>query len=82
MRDFVRSWIEGLADRPWRPPSVPVPEFSQQPFYEMREAKLPFNVYVSYTQDYQTGLVDLVIVTPSDSPMPDRSGDPPAGPSA
>ena len=58
--------------------SIPVPELSQQPFYEIREARLPFGVYIAYRQEYQTGIVDLLIVAPAGSPMIDR-GDAPDG---
>jgi hypothetical protein len=64
--DSVRSWVQALAYAPWQAPSVPVPELSRQPFYETREALLPFGVYVVYQQDYQTGTIDLVMVLPAE----------------
>lgn len=66
-RSVARSFIAELGDRPWRAPSVPVPEMSNQPEYEIRTASLPVdgerNVSIWYLHHYVTGDVDLIAVT-------------------
>lgn len=63
----ARSFIAELGDRPWRAPSVPIPELSHQPEYEVRMASLPVerdhDVSVWYLHYYATGDVDLIAVT-------------------
>ena len=60
----VRDWVGWLGDFPWQAPSVPVPELSKPPEYEVREAVLPEagDVEVTYRHEYATGVVDLIWV--------------------
>ena len=48
----VRSWEAGLGTRPWRAPSEPHPEVSNQPISEIRSAFVPDSgrVLVVYQQ--------------------------------
>ena len=66
-RRVARSFIAELGDRPWRAPSVPIAEVSNQPEYEVRMASLPVegeqDVSVWYLHHYATGDVDLIAVT-------------------
>ena len=63
----ARTFIAELGDEPWRAPSVPIPELSSQPEYEVRVAALDVNgetpVWVWYLHAYATGNVDVVAVT-------------------
>ena len=64
----VESWINELSDRPWTAPSEPVPEMSNQPEYEIRQAVVPGTerIEVIYRHTYYpeaaTGIVDLIWV--------------------
>ena len=64
----VESWVNELRDRPWTAPSVPMPEMSNQPEYEVRQAVVPGTdrVEVIYRHTYSTeaaaGLVELIWV--------------------
>jgi hypothetical protein len=61
----VRHWISGLATASYQAPSIPVPELSEQPTYEVREAIVPGSggVYVLYRSFYgEADLVDLIAV--------------------
>lgn len=60
----VRGWIAGLADAPWQAPSVPFPELSDPPSFEIRIAEVPGTegVEVFYKHRFDDGLVDLVWV--------------------
>jgi hypothetical protein len=63
----ARTFIAELGDRPWRAPSVPIAELSNQPEYEVRSATLPvpgeLDVQVWYLHAYATDAVDLIAVT-------------------
>lgn len=63
----ARAFIAELGDRPWRAPSVPIAELSEQPLYEVRFAALEVedepDVHVWYRHEYATGDVDLVAIT-------------------
>jgi hypothetical protein len=58
----MRTWIAEIGDAPFSAPSVPVPEMSDQPVYEVRYAEPPDaqGVGVLYRQTYATGDVDLL----------------------
>ena len=60
----VRDWIAGLADAPWQAPSVPFPELSDPPTFEIRFAEVPDTggVEVFYRHHFSDALVDLVWV--------------------
>jgi len=61
----VRDWIAGLATKSNQAPSIPVPELSEQPTYEVREATIPYSggVYTVYRCFYgQEDTVDLIVV--------------------
>jgi hypothetical protein len=66
-RSVARTFIAELGDEPWRAPSVPVPELSSQPEYEVRSALLVVegeaDVQVWYLYAYASGNVDLIAVT-------------------
>lgn len=68
-QSIARTFIAELGDAPWRAPSVPIPELSSQPEYEVRTASLAVqggrDVQVWSLHDYATGDVDLVAVTNS-----------------
>ena len=55
----VWEWIQGLEGTPWQAPSVPFPELSDQPDYEVRSAEVG-GVDVFYRHEYATGNVDLI----------------------
>ena len=67
VRSVARSFIAELGDEPWRFPSVPIAELSDQPSYEVRTAILPVDgaleIQVWYLHAYATGNVDLIAVT-------------------
>lgn len=62
----VRTFIATIGDEPWRAPSVPDPDLSEQPFFEVRSASLAVpeerSVLVEYRHDYVRGVVDLMSV--------------------
>lgn len=65
----VRDWVGRLGDAPWQAPSVPFPEVSDQPNYEIRMALLSDLdgvegqwVEVFYKQIYEGQIVDLIFV--------------------
>lgn len=66
-RSVARTFIAELGDEPWRAPSVPIAELSNQPEYEVRVAavdvagELPVEVW--YLHAYATGNVDIIAVT-------------------
>ena len=66
-RSVARTFIAELGDEPWRAPSVPIAELSNQPEYEVRVAavdvagELPVQVW--YLHAYATGNVDIIAVT-------------------
>jgi hypothetical protein len=63
----ARTFIAELGDEPWRSPSVPIPDLSNQPEYEVRVAALDVagepSVWVWFLHAYATGNVDIVAVT-------------------
>lgn len=63
----TRTFIAELGDEPWRSPSVPIPDLSNQPEYEVRVAAVDVAdeppVWVWYLHAYATGNVDIVIIT-------------------
>ncbi len=48
--EIVRDWIGALAVRSYQAPSIPIPDLSAQPTYEVREATVPYSggIYVLY----------------------------------
>jgi len=66
-RSVARTFIAELGDEPWRSPSVPIPDLSTQPEYEVRVAALHVPgespVWVWYLHAYATGNLDIVAVT-------------------
>jgi hypothetical protein len=59
LTDRVWEWIRGLDATPWQAPSIPFPELSDQPEYEVRSAEVA-GVDVFYRHEYATGNVDLI----------------------
>jgi hypothetical protein len=63
----ARAFIAELGDRPWRAPSVPIAELSEQPEYEVRTATITVagedDVSIWWMHVYATGAVDLIAVT-------------------
>jgi hypothetical protein len=55
-------WVAGLCEAPWQAPSVPIPELSSQPNYEVREANLDCGVWVLYQHSYEEHWTDLLAV--------------------
>jgi len=66
-QSVARTFVAEIGDVPWRAPSVPIAELSNQPEYEVRSAMLPVagepDVQIWYLHDYATGDVDLIAVT-------------------
>lgn len=66
-RRIVQTFMIELGDAPWRGPSTPIPELSDQPTFEMRTALLPVPgedaVQLWYLHAYATGDVDIIAVT-------------------
>lgn len=66
-RSVARTFIAELGDMPWRAPSTPIPELSNQPEYELRAATIDVPgerpVSVWYLHAYATGDVDIIAVT-------------------
>ena len=63
----ARHFIAELGDQPWRAPSVPIAELSDQPEYEIRTATITVvgerDVSIWWMHVYATGAVDLIAVT-------------------
>ena len=63
----ARTFIAELGDVPWRAPSVPIAELSNQPEYEIRTAALEVagesDVVIWWLHVYATGDVDIIAVT-------------------
>ncbi len=64
----ARYFIAEVGDEPWRSPSVPIAELSNQPEYEVRAAALEVEgedlpVRVWYRHFYATEAVDVIAVT-------------------
>lgn len=66
-RSIARTFIAELGDRPWRAPSVPIADLSNQPEYEVRTAALPVDqeadVQIWWLHVYASGDVDVIAVT-------------------
>lgn len=66
-RSVARTFIAETGDEPWRAPSVPLAELSNQPEYEVRKASLPVSgedqVHIWYVHAYATGNIDIIAVT-------------------
>jgi len=66
-RSIARTFIAELGDRPWRAPSVPIPELSQQPEYEVRTATIAVqgegDLSIWWLHVYATETIDLIAVT-------------------
>lgn len=66
-KSVARGFIAELGDQPWRAPSVPIAELSDQPQYEVRTATLTVegehDVSIWWMHGYATGAVDLIAVT-------------------
>jgi hypothetical protein len=66
-RSVARTFIAEIGDEPWRAPSVPLPDLSNQPEYEVRKASLPVSgeaeVHIWYVHAYATGNIDIIAVT-------------------
>ncbi len=58
-RSVARTFIAELGDEPWRAPSVPIGELSNQPEYEVRTALLTddggLQVQVWYLESWRHG---------------------------
>lgn len=65
--DIAREYILELAARPWAAPSIPIPEMSNQPEFEVRTAPVdvPGEQHITFwwVHVYATGIVDLMAVT-------------------
>jgi hypothetical protein len=64
----ARHFLAEIGDESWRYPSVPIPELSDQPVYEVRRATLPVDgedrpVRIWYRHFYATDEVDILAVT-------------------
>lgn len=64
----ARHFLAEIGDQSWRHPSVPIPELSDQPVYEVRRATLPVDgevrpVRIWYRHVYATDDVDVIAVT-------------------
>lgn len=64
----ARHFLAEIGGEPWRSPSVPIADLSNQPEDEMREAALEVEreerpVRVWYRHIYATDVVDVVAVT-------------------
>jgi hypothetical protein len=66
-RSAARTFIAELGDQPWRAPSVPIAELSNQPVYEVRTTALEVegeqDVRMWWAHVYATGDVDLIAIT-------------------
>lgn len=66
-QEVTRAFLLEFDERPWAAPSVPVPEVSNQPEYEVRTVSLHLPsgsaVTVWWEHIYATGDVDLLAVT-------------------
>ncbi len=60
----VSEWVGGLAVAPWQAPSIPFPELSDLPRYEIRSAEVPESggVEVFCRHEYDGEAVDLIWV--------------------
>jgi hypothetical protein len=61
---IVDLWNHELDSTPWQAPSIPFPEMSDLPNYEIRTAEVPGTegVEVIYRQEYAGEFIDLIWV--------------------
>ena len=64
----ARHFLAEIGDESWRYPSVPIPELSDQPVYEVRRATLKVDgedrpVRIWYRHVYATDDLDVIAVT-------------------
>ena len=66
VRHRVGSWINEMIDAPWLAPSIPLPDISNQPVYEVRQAVVPDSqeTQVYYLHVYADDGVSLLWVGP------------------
>jgi hypothetical protein len=68
----VGQWVQSLIATPWQAPSVPFPELSDPPNFEVRDAELHSDdqVAVFYRRQFKDEIVDLIWVgrIPQSSP--------------
>jgi hypothetical protein len=59
---LVSAWIRALDSAPWQAPSVPFPELSDPPRYEVRTAEIPDSggVEVFYRREFAGEAIDLI----------------------
>lgn len=66
-RRVARDFLSEAGDAPWRSPSFPIPDLSEQPFAEVRAANLMVSgedsVRIWYRHTYATRDIDLIAVT-------------------
>lgn len=66
-QQVTRAFLLELDQRPWAAPSIPVPELSNQPEYEVRTVSLAVpggsTVTAWWEHVYATGDVDILAVT-------------------
>lgn len=66
-QEATRAFLLELDERPWAAPSVPIPEVSNQPEFEVRTVSLHLadgsTVTVWWEHIYATGDVDILAVT-------------------
>lgn len=62
--NIVRLWVEMAGQTPWLSPSIPFPELSDQPHYEVRSAVIPYSegVEVFHRHTYADDRVDIIAV--------------------
>jgi hypothetical protein len=66
-RRAIRCFLVELAYEPWRSPSVPISDLSDQPEDEVRSAKIqvpgehPTRIW--YRHFYSTGAIDVIAIT-------------------
>jgi hypothetical protein len=60
----ITAWVSELDTAPWRAPSVPFPELSDLPHYEVRYAEIPATdgVTVFYRRVFDGEFVDIIDV--------------------
>ena len=64
----ARHFLAEVGDESWRHPSVPIPELSDQPEFEVRQAALGVEgerrpVLIWYRHFYATDVVDVIAIT-------------------
>jgi len=61
---IVDLWINKLNSAPWQAPTIPFPEMSDLPHYEIRAAEIPGTdgVEIVYRPEFEGELIDLIWV--------------------